>query len=169
MMLLFWKNKRKDSNRAVIHVSLEDIRRAVLKYEDEMPAPINRMSLLQSDGTLDLSRLSRYLGGVSDQKFYLSRETYEIFPEEERHIPYYLDMVQNAVDDYLNETGRMPVIEGSQEFEVDVHVLMSEHYLKELPTIPLYVTEQELMLTHRPERAGIQGTSHDSSVMIVEI
>ncbi|WP_316245811.1 DUF3939 domain-containing protein [Paenibacillus tuaregi] len=168
-MMLFWRNKRKSSDRAVIHASLEDIRRAVLKYEDEMPAPINRISLLQSDGTLDVSRLSRYLGGVPDQKFYLSRETYEIFPEEERHIPYYLDMVQNAVDDYLNETGKMPVVEGSPELEVDFKVLMQEHYLKEMPTIPLYVTEQELMLTHRPERAGVQGNQQDSSVTILEL
>ncbi|WP_346657568.1 DUF3939 domain-containing protein [Paenibacillus sp. YPG26] len=127
------------------------------------------MSLLQSDGTIDLSRLSRYLGGVPEQKFYLSRETYEIFPEEERHIPYYLDLVQNAVDDYVNETGRMPVIGGSREYEVDVHVLMNEHYLNELPTIPLYVTEQEVMLTHRPERAGMHGGHQDSSVMILEL
>ncbi|WP_433943238.1 DUF3939 domain-containing protein [Paenibacillus sp. SN-8-1] len=167
--MLFWKNKRSNAHRAAIHVTLEDVRRAVLKYEDEMPAPINRMSLLQSDGTIDLSRLKRYLGGVSDQKFYLSRETYEIFPEEERHIPYYLDLVQVAVDDYVNETGRMPVVEGSREFEVDVHVLMNEHYLNELPTIPLYVTEQEVMLTHRPERAGMNGVQLDSSVMILEL
>ncbi|RUT29816.1 DUF3939 domain-containing protein [Paenibacillus zeisoli] len=167
--MLFWKNKRNHTNRAAIHVTLEDVRRAVLKYEDEMPAPINRMSLLQSDGTIDLSRLSRYLGGVPEQKFYLSRETYEIFPEEERHIPYFLDLVQNAVDDYVNETGKMPVIQGSPEFEVDFKVLMNEHFLNELPTIPLYVTEQELMLTHRPERAGMNGMQQDSSVMILEL
>ncbi|MNS26155.1 hypothetical protein D3C72_580720 [compost metagenome] len=69
----------------------------------------------------------------------------------------------------MNETGKMPVIEGSPEFEVDFNVLMNEHYLSELPTIPLYVTEQELMLTHRPERAGMNGVQQDSSVMILEM
>ncbi|MBP2001008.1 hypothetical protein J2Z69_002051 [Paenibacillus shirakamiensis] len=166
--MLFWKTKRRNpQSLPYIEATIEDIRRAVMKYEDEMPAPINRMSLRQQDGSLDLSRLQRYLGGQSEQKFYLSRETYEIFPEHERHIPHYLDTVQVAVDDYVNTTGQLPLVENSTEYEVDCYRLVRENYLREVPTIPLYVTEQELMLTHRPGATG-RSSKEDSSVMILE-
>lgn len=153
--MLSWFRRQKPARARVpvaIEVSLDEVRRAVLRYETEMPEGINRLSLLLPDGSLDMKRLSRYLGGITDQSFYLSRETYEIFTEEEREIPYYLDMVQGAVDSYVEEKGKLPVLEQSPDFEVDVKMLMREHYLRELPPFALYVTEQELMLTHRPKQ-----------------
>lgn len=153
--MLSWFKRRKSTRAEVpvaIEVSLDEVRRAVLRYEAEMPEGINRLSLLLPDGSLDMKRLSRYLGGMTDQSFYLSRETYEIFTEEEREIPYYLDLVQGAVDSYVEERGKLPVLEHSPDFEVDVRMLLREHYLSELPPFALYVTEQEMMLTHRPKQ-----------------
>lgn len=154
-MLSWFKRKRKPTRVGVptaIQVSLEEVRQAVLRYEAEMPEGINRLSLLLPDGSLEMKRLSRYLGGITDQRFFLSRETYEIFTEEDRQIPYYLDMVQAAVDNYVEEQGKLPVLEHSKLFEVDFRLLLREHYLKEMPPFPLYVTEQEMMLTHRPKQ-----------------
>lgn len=157
--MLFWmKNNRKrnkvaGSSPAVqVSVSLEEVKQAVRKYEADMPEGINRKSLLQPDGSLDLRRLSRYLGGVSDQKFYLSRETYEIFEEADREIPYYLDLVQVAVDTYMEETGKLPVLNPNPPYQVDFRLLQTEHYLKEIPPFPLYITDQEMLLTHRPKQ-----------------
>ncbi|EOS56896.1 DUF3939 domain-containing protein [Paenibacillus barengoltzii] len=153
--MLSWFKKRKPKQVTIptaIKVTLDEVRRAVLRYEADMPEGINRLSLLLPDGSLDMKRLSRYLGGVTDQRFYLSRETYEIFPEEERDIPYYLDMVQAAVDHYVEERGKLPVLEDSRQLEVDYRLLVREHYLKEMPPFPLYVTDQEMLLTHRPKQ-----------------
>ncbi|WP_223067449.1 DUF3939 domain-containing protein [Paenibacillus caui] len=147
--MLFW-NKKHNMNEPV-DVSLEQVRKAVLQYEDDMPGAINRLTLVRSDGSLDTSRLKRYLGGKSKKKFYLSRETFEIFEEADKDIPYYLDLVQLAVDDYVNETGKVPILPGSVEQEVDYRILMQDRYLKELPPLPLYMTTQELMLSHRPQ------------------
>ncbi|MFR9709257.1 DUF3939 domain-containing protein [Paenibacillus sp. MB22_1] len=156
--MLSWFKKRKPKQvkqvtvPTAIKVTLDEVRRAVLRYEADMPEGINRLSLLLPDGSLDMKRLSRYLGGMTDQRFYLSRETYEIFPEEERDIPYYLDMVQVAVDHYVEDQGKLPVLEDSRQLEVDYRLLMREHYLKEMPPFPLYVTDQEMLLTHRPKQ-----------------
>jgi hypothetical protein len=153
-MLLFWrrKNSRKPPPAEIkptIHVELEQVKKAVLQFEADMPKGITRKSLLLPDGSLELSRLSRYLGGVSDQKFFLSKETYEIFEEVDREIPYFLDIVQVAVDDYVEERGRLPVLNNSQHNQVDVRLLRDQHYLKELPPFPLYITDQEMLLSHR--------------------
>jgi len=153
-MPLFWKrkNSRKPPPaelKPTIHVTLEQVKKAVLNFEVDMPKGITRKSLLLPDGSLELARLSRYLGGVSDQKFYLSKETYEIFEEVDREIPYFLDIVQVAVDDYVEERGKLPVLNNSQCNQVDVRLLKEQHYLKELPPFPLYITDQEMLLTHK--------------------
>lgn len=151
--MLFWKKKQ--TPQEPVDVSLEQVRNAVMKYEDEMPGSINRLTLVQPDGSLDTNRLTRYLGGASRNKFYLSRETFEIFEEADKHIPYYLDLVQMAVDDYMNETGKPPLVPGSNLQEVDYRLLMQDHYLKELPPLPLYLTDQEMMLSHRPQYRNV--------------
>lgn len=153
--MLSWFKKRKPARALVptaIQATLDEVRRAVLRYEADMPDGINRLSLLLPDGSLDMKRLSRYLGGIAEQRFFLSRETYEIFAEDEREIPYFLDLVQAAVDNYVEEQGKLPVLDESRQLEVDCRLLIREHYLKELPPFPLYVTDQEMMLTHRPKQ-----------------
>lgn len=116
-----------------------------------MPAPINRTALILEDKSIDLIRLKRYLGGVPHQKFYMSRETFEIFEEADKMVPYYIDMVQSAVDNYINDTGKLPLLEDAWLPEVHYRLLHTERYLKETPPFPLYITEEEMMLTHRPE------------------
>lgn len=155
-MLLWIKNirnrKKSTGSPRSVQVTLEEVKQAVLEYEADMPDGINRKSLLLPDGSLDLQRLSRYLGGITDQKFYLSRETYEIFEEDDREIPYFLDLVQVAVDVYVEDTGKLPVLNPAPPFQVDVGLLQREHYLKEIPPFPLYITDQEMLLTHRPKQ-----------------
>lgn len=153
--MFFWNKKRKnlpaDGPPPAVRVTLEEVKRAVLKYEMDMPKGINRKTLVLPDKSLDLSRLVRYLGGISEQKFYLSSETFEIFEEQDREIPYYLDIVQRAVDSYMEESGRMPVVKQAPPFQVDIKTLMEGHFLKEAPPFPLYITDQEMLLTHRRE------------------
>lgn len=130
---------------------MPQIKQAVRQFEEDMPAPINRTALILEDKSIDLTRLTRYLGGVPQQKFYMSRETYEIFEEADKLVPYYLDLVQSAVDNYVSDTGKLPLLEDAWLPEVHYRLLHSERYLKETPPFPLYITEEEMMLTHRAE------------------
>jgi len=148
---MIFKRAKKDPISQNIKVTLPQIKQAVRKFEEEMPSPINRTALMLEDKSIDLIRLKRYLGGVSEQKFYMSRETFEIFAEEDKLVPYYLDMVQSAVDNYINDTGKLPLLEDSWLPEVHYRLLSTERYLQETPPFPLYITDEEMMLTHRSD------------------
>ncbi|KGE17364.1 DUF3939 domain-containing protein [Paenibacillus wynnii] len=148
---MIFKRAKKDPAPQNVKVTLPQIKQAIRKFEEEMPSPINRTVLMLEDKSIDLNRLKRYLGGVSDQKFYMSRETFEIFAEEDKLVPYYLDMVQSAVDNYINDTGKLPLLEDAWLPEVHYRLLSTERYLKETPPFPLYITDEEMMLTHRSD------------------
>ncbi|WP_410510940.1 DUF3939 domain-containing protein [Paenibacillus sp. BR2-3] len=148
---MIFKRTKKELTPRHVTVTLPQIKQAVRKFEEDMPAPINRTALMLEDKSIDLNRLKRYLGGVSEQKFYMSRETYEIFAEEDKLVPYYLDMVQSAVDNYIHDTGKLPVLEDAWLPEVHYRLLSTERYLKETPPFPLYITDEEMMLTHRSD------------------
>ncbi|BCG59568.1 DUF3939 domain-containing protein [Paenibacillus sp. URB8-2] len=148
---MLFKKFKKEPVPSQITVTLPDVKQAVRQFELDMPAKINRTVLMKDDKSIDLSRLARYLGGRSEQKFYMSRETFEIFEEGDKDIPYFLDMVQSAVDNYISDTGKLPLREEAALPEVHYHLLSSQRYLKETPPFPLYITEDELMLTHRRE------------------
>ncbi|AIQ53133.1 MULTISPECIES: DUF3939 domain-containing protein [Paenibacillus] len=148
---MIFKRAKKNTISEPITVTLPQIKQAVRQFEEDMPAPINRTALILEDKSIDVSRLKRYLGGIPEQKFYMSRETYEIFEEADRLVPYYLDLVQSAVDLYISDTGKLPLIEDAWLPEVHYRLLHTERYLKETPPFPLYITEEEMMLTHRAE------------------
>ncbi|SMG17683.1 DUF3939 domain-containing protein [Paenibacillus aquistagni] len=134
-----------------IVVTIDEVRKAINAWEHDMPDQIKRTQLLREDQSVDLARLTRYLGGTSDQRFYMSRFTYQLFEETDKDIPYYIDMVQAAVDDYMDEHPKLPVIEGSRNRQIHYDQLIAGHYLKEKPSIPLFLTTDEFLLTHEPE------------------
>ncbi|UQZ37201.1 DUF3939 domain-containing protein [Paenibacillus sp. PK3_47] len=148
---MIFKRAKKNTTSDHIAVTLPQIKQAVRQFEADMPPAINRTALILEDKSIDVSRLKRYLGGVPRQKFYMSRETFEIFEESDKLVPYYLDLVQSAVDNYISDTGKLPLIEDAYLPEVHYRLLHSERYLKETPPFPLYITEEEMMLTHRAE------------------
>lgn len=148
---MIFKRTKKEPDQHKVTVTLPQVKQAIRQFEEDMPDQIKRTALILEDKSIDLARLKRYLGGVSDQKFYMSRETFEIFEEEDKLVPYYLDMVQSAVDNYVSDTGKLPLIEDAWLPEVHYRLLSKEHYLKETPPFPLYITEEEMLLTHRRE------------------
>lgn len=148
---MLFKRAKKDSKSDYVTVTLPQVKQAIRKFEEDMPAPINRTALIMDDKRIDMNRLKRYLGGVPEQNFYMSRETYEIFEEEDKLVPYYLDLVQAAVDNYVSDTGKLPLLEDAWLPEVHYRLLFSQRYLKETPPFPLYITDEEMMLTHRAE------------------
>lgn len=137
-------------NQQELDVTLGQVKIAILQWEKDMDDKISRTGLLNEDRLIDLTRLRRYLGGVSNQKFYMSRITFEVFEEKDMAIARYLDIVQAAVDDYMDEHANLPIISGSHNRQVHYDRLLQGHYLKERPDIPLFLTTEEFMLTHEP-------------------
>ncbi|AIQ74842.1 MULTISPECIES: DUF3939 domain-containing protein [Paenibacillus] len=148
---MLFKRTKKQPKSDHVTVTLPQVKQAIRKFEEDMPGPINRTALILEDKRIDMSRLKRYLGGIPERNFYMSRETYEIFEEEDKLVPYYLDLVQAAVDSYISDTGKLPLLEDTWLPEVHYRLLSTESYLKETPPFPLYITDEEMMLTHRAE------------------
>lgn len=93
---MLFKRTKKQPKSDHVTVTLPQVKQAIRKFEEDMPGPINRTALILEDKRIDMSRLKRYLGGIPERNFYMSRETYEIFEEEDKLVPYYLDLVQAA-------------------------------------------------------------------------
>ncbi|MNW04580.1 hypothetical protein D3C71_2006880 [compost metagenome] len=80
----------------------------------------------------------------------MSTQTYEIFTEEDQLIPHYLDIVQEAVDAYVDDNHKLPIMQDCTDGRVHYDLLMQQFYLKEKPPFPLYITDEENMLSHHP-------------------
>lgn len=149
----FWKrSKRRTKAREeypIIQASLQDVRNAVLQFEMKLDESIKRTILLKEDQSIDFTMIAPYLEGIPDRPFYMSRETYEIFEEEDRMIPVYLDIVQKAVDLYIEEMNNFPVNKGDPYRKINIQMLMRHNYLKEEPSMDFYLTDEENLITHK--------------------
>lgn len=140
---------RKKTEHPVISVTLDQVRKAVREYAKELPKGVTRAVLVKKDNSIDFEPLVPYLKGIPDRKFYMSKETYEIFEEHEKEIPKYLDMVQQAVDAYIRYEKMYPVVEGDPNKKISYYHLERKGYLKERPPLDFYLTEEESLITHR--------------------
>ncbi|MDF2925841.1 MAG: hypothetical protein K0R57_4755 [Paenibacillaceae bacterium] len=155
---MFWrKNKRTASqetgdSRTVpsVAVTLQQVKQIIREFEKHLPKGINRTVLIGSDNEINFELLLPFLKGVPEQKFYMSRESFEIFAEEERHIPVWLDIVQRAVDDYMAEEKAAPTLPGDETRKISYVLLQDNYYLKELPPLDFYLSDLEDLITHLP-------------------
>ncbi|HHY74482.1 MAG TPA: DUF3939 domain-containing protein [Bacillus bacterium] len=145
------KNKQKEENHYYqIHkFDLETIKKAVREFASRAPKGVTARILVKDDHTIDFDLLKPYLKGIPDQPFYMSKETYEIFEEEEKEIPYYLDLIQFAVDRYVQMYNKLPITPGDPYLKVNYLLLQKNNLIHERPTIDLYITEDEYLLTHK--------------------
>lgn len=164
---MFWKLKeqrrRQQENRhprekleadvPKISVTLPQVKKLVHQFEQQLPKGINRTVLLGSDNEIRFDLLSPYMEGAPDRKFYMSRQTFEIFDEEHRHIPTWLDIVQQAVDDYIDEKSAAPTIPGDSNRKISYPLLLNAYFLKSKPPLDFYLTDEEGLITHRLPRS----------------
>lgn len=127
---------------------LQRVKDAVRKFELENKN-VPRTVLLKEDQSIDFELLKPFIDDIPEEPYYMSRETYEIFEESERMIPIYLDKVQRAVDAYIYEHQKKPVIESDYDQTVDTRRLVHHGYLDEIPPLPFYLTNQEDLITHK--------------------
>jgi Protein of unknown function (DUF3939)/Putative F0F1-ATPase subunit Ca2+/Mg2+ transporter len=131
-----------------IDVYLEEVRNAIRKFSDSLPKGVYRTILVNDDNSIDFTQLAHILGGIPSKKFYMSKETYDIFEESDKAIPVEMDKVQKAVDLYVKEKNEYPMLQFDPSRRVNYYQLLQEHYLKERPEIQFYITDVDGLVSH---------------------
>lgn len=134
-----------------VEVTLEALREAIHEYEETLPKGTNRTILLGPDQEIDTSRLSKWFGGKSKDKYYMSRETFHIVPEENKEIVYEMDRVQRALDLYFEREGRLPLRPFPNTLQIDLTRLQQGGYLEHLPKRPYYIVDETLIVSVDPK------------------
>ncbi|MCA0969644.1 DUF3939 domain-containing protein [Halobacillus litoralis] len=148
-----WKRKKKSSeDRTPLEtrdLSIDEIRKAIHAYSDQKPSHVPLSVLIQDDLTLDYELLSPFLHAKPSKPFYMSRETYELFEEEDYDLAKEIDHVQQAVDAYMKQTQETPVIESDPYKRINYYKLRRLGLLQEKPEREYYLTNEEFMITHK--------------------
>ncbi|MGB8000323.1 MAG: DUF3939 domain-containing protein [Anaerobacillus sp.] len=155
--MAFWNKKRLEEtpvhNTTIIDTTIHDIRRAVSLFADWKREGISLKVLVKDDNEIDSTLLAPHLGGIPSESFFMSKETFELFEYKDRHIPYWIDTVQKAVDSYFYSENEPPVIEGDPFRKISFYKLERRALLHERPPLDFYLTDQERMISHRkPEK-----------------
>lgn len=141
----------------IIDVTLYDVQRAVRNFSADLPKGINRTILVQADNGIDFKQLAPYLKGLPSKSFYMSKETYEIVEEKDKHIALVIDRIQRAVYLFYKANGQYPVMPYDSLHRINYYQLLQNHYITEKPNIDLYLTEYNGLITHikpQKKRAG---------------
>jgi hypothetical protein len=147
------KEKQAEKAYKVIEITVTDMRDAIRKWEDDQSKGVYRTILVKDDHSIDVSLLKPYLGGIPSGEFYMSKKTYEIFNEPEKDLAVYLDIVQEAVDKYIQTEKKLPVIDFDRTYRLNYFLLESKGYLKEKPPFTFYlVPEEENLISHKPPK-----------------
>ncbi|WP_413302358.1 AtpZ/AtpI family protein [Bacillus sp. 1P10SD] len=137
----------------VIEVSIDEVRKAVRTFSDNLPKGVYRTIIVQEDNSIDFNQLAPILGGIPSKKYYMSKETYDLFEENEKQIPIEMDMVQKAVDQYVKDHKEFPMLKFDPQHRVNYYQLLQDHYLKKAPEIQFYLTDLDGLITHiKPQK-----------------
>ncbi|WHY01977.1 DUF3939 domain-containing protein [Neobacillus sp. DY30] len=154
-------NLKEAQNYPIIDVSIDQVRKAVRQFSDKLPNGVYRTYIVEDDNSIDFKHLAHILNGIPSKKFYMSKETYDLFEENEKKIPVEMDMVQKAVDLYVKERKEFPMLQFDPQRRVNYYQLIQEKYLKSTPETQFYITELDGLITHiRPEKRKAQDSSH---------
>jgi hypothetical protein len=144
----------------IIDVNIDQVRKAVRQFSDNLPKGVYRTIIVQDDNSINFKQLANILGGVPTKKFYMSKETYDLFEENEKKIPAQMDMVQKAVDLYVKERKEYPMLRFDPQRRVNYYQLIQENYLKSAPEIQFYITEMDGLITHiAPKKKKVENSS----------
>jgi len=144
---------KESKNYPIIEVTVEDVRRSVRTFSNNLPKGVFRTILVQEDNSIDFKQLASILGGIPSKKFYMSKETYDLFEENEKQIPLEMDIVQKAVDQYVKEHKEYPMLKFDPQHRVNYYQLLQDKYLKDSPKTQFYITDLDGLITHiRPQK-----------------
>jgi hypothetical protein len=153
---LFWKNKKNSSKvendsfqYPTRSITIHELRQAVESYAKQLKQGIYLSSIINEDLTIDYKLLGPFLKAIPEETYYMSRETYEIFPEHQKQLVLEMDMVQKAVDRYMEITKELPVIDGDPYKKVSCFKLEKLNLLSERPKETFYITDEEFLITYK--------------------
>jgi hypothetical protein len=148
----FFKHQKtktiKSYNYPIIDLTVEQVRKAIRTFSDQLPKGVYRTILVKEDNEIDFNQLAHILGGLPSEKFYMSKETYDLFTENEKLIAYEMDVVQKAVDQYVKEDKTFPVLPYDPLKRINYFELMQKDLLKTEPQTQFYLTDLDGMVTH---------------------
>lgn len=145
--------EKKQNTWPIIETSVEEIKQAVRIYAEQLPKGVYRTILVKEDNSIDAEQLAPILKGIPSHRFYMSKETYDIFTEEEKDLAITIDKVQKAVDLYVKEHNEYPMLPYDPLHRVNYYQLLSARCLDIQPEIELYITNYDGLITHKkPEQ-----------------
>jgi F0F1-type ATP synthase assembly protein I len=155
------KEQVEAKNYPIIDVTIDQVRKAVRQFSDNLPKGVYRSIIVQDDNSIDFKQLAHILGGIPSKKYYMSKETYDLFEENEKIIPAEMDMIQKAVDLYVKERKEYPMLKFDPDRRVNYYQLVQEKYLKSAPVTQFYITELDGLITHiKPDKRKLKDSSH---------
>lgn len=144
----------------IVDVTIDQVRKAIRQYSDNLPKGVYRTIIVQDDNSIDFKQIAKILGGIPSKKFYMSKETYDLFEENEKKIPAEMDLIQKAVDLYVKERKEYPMLRFDPERRVNYYQLIQENYLKSAPETQFYITELDGLITHiKPKKKKLENSS----------
>jgi hypothetical protein len=141
----------------IIETSVEDIKKAVRIYSEQLPKGVYRTILVKEDNSIDVEQLAPILKGIPSRNFYMSKETYDIFAEDEKDLALTIDKVQKAVDLYVRERKEYPMLPYDPLNRVNYYQLLKTHCLDTQPEIELYITHYDGLVTHKKPKKNSTG------------
>lgn len=149
--------EEKTPDYPIIDVTIDQVRKAIRTFSDQLPKGVYRTILVKDDNEIDFTQLTRILGGIPSEKFYMSKETYDLFTESEKLIPYEMDIVQKAVDQYVRDNKKFPILQYDPLRRINYYELIQEHCLKDQPQIQFYLTDLDGMISHiKPSKKALE-------------
>jgi hypothetical protein len=150
-----WKRKKKKkalpdlSSYPKRSVSMEELRKAIDQFAQSLKQGIPLSIIIKDDLTIDYQLIAPYLKAVPEEIYYMSKETYEIFPEDKKELALELDIVQKAVDQYMEITKELPIMDGDPYKQVNYFKLEKLNLLPERPKHKFYITDEEYLITYK--------------------
>jgi F0F1-type ATP synthase assembly protein I len=153
------REQTKTNDYPTIDVTIDQVRKAVRQFSDNLPKGVYRTIIVLDDNSIDFIQLANILGGIPSKKYYMSKETYDLFEEKDKNIPAEMDMVQKAVDLFVKERKEYPMLRFDPNRRVNYYQLLQENYLKSAPETQFYITELDGLITHiKPEKRKMENS-----------
>ncbi|MFP7295662.1 AtpZ/AtpI family protein [Neobacillus niacini] len=155
------RKQNESTEYPIIDVTIDQVRKAVRQFSDNLPKGVYRTIIVQDDNSIDFKQLANILGGIPTKNYYMSKETYDLFEEKDKNIAAEMDMVQKAVDLYVKERKEYPMLRFDPNRRVNYYQLLQENYLKYAPETQFYITELDGLITHiKPNKRKMENSSH---------
>ncbi|GAA5416684.1 hypothetical protein Pryu01_01722 [Paraliobacillus ryukyuensis] len=141
--------QKQEQTYPTIDISLAELKYAIHEYGMQLPKEIPLSILIKHDLSVDYKLLAPILKGIPNKTYYMSHETYEIFEEKDRQLAIDFDNVQQAVDNYMQQTKELPVIHGDPYRKVSYHKLEKLGLLDYRPQQEFYITDEEHLISNQ--------------------